>query len=94
MADLNLGRISMGDHDLDWFLVMCRLRDRSIRANVANVLSYYVQRRKKEYEEMLSYTARKYGLTESELFHKLLNNEELGEPVEDFYELPPEMGEE
>lgn len=83
MAKLSLGRIDMGDHDHDWFVVMSRLGGRSIRANVTSVLGYYVRRRKEEYKEILKYTAQKYGLTEDECFKRVLNEEDLGEPIDD-----------
>jgi hypothetical protein len=89
MTDINLGTVPLGDHDADWFKVMCRLSNRSLRANAASVLGYYIRRRKSEYVEILSYTARKYGLTVDEAFKRLLNDESLGEPIANFSEAPP-----
>lgn len=81
--------IDLGDHDRDWFVVMSRLGNRSIRANLQSIVGYYVRRRKTEYQEMLVYTAKKYGLTEDECFQRLLKGESLGEPVADFSESEP-----
>jgi hypothetical protein len=94
MPKLNVGSFDLGDHDRDWFIVMSRLGDRSIRANLSSVVGYYVRRRKSEYEAILDYTARKYGLTPEECFKKLLNGEDLGKPVDGFSEPPPEVPEE
>lgn len=82
MANLNTGSVSMGEHDRDWLIVMSRLTGRSIRANISSILGYYVRRRKPEYEEILRYTARKYGITEEECFQRLLKGESLGEPID------------
>ncbi len=57
-------------------------------------MGYYVRRRKKEYQEILEYTARKYGLTPDETFRRLLKNEDLGTPVEDFLEEAPNLPDE
>lgn len=81
--------IDLGDHDRDWFIVMSRLGKRSIRANLQSVVGYYVRRRKPEYQEILTYTAKKYGLTEDECFQRLLKGESLGEPIADFTEPEP-----
>jgi hypothetical protein len=70
---------------------MSRLSDRSIRGNLSVIVGYYVRRRKKEYEELLQYTARKYGLTTDECFQKLLRGESLGEPVDGFTDPAPEI---
>ncbi len=78
--------IDLGDHDRDWFIVMSKLDNRSIRAHLQSVVGYYIRRRKTEYQETLAYTARKYGLTEDECFQRLLKGESLGEPVADFSE--------
>ena len=86
--------IDLGDHDRDWFIVMCKLGNRSIRANISAVLTYYVRRRKSEYQEVLAYTARKYGLTEDECFQRLLKGESLGNPVEGFTESEPSIANE
>jgi hypothetical protein len=94
MPDLNIGSIPMGDHDRDWFTVMSRLGGRSLRANASSVLGYYVRRRKEEYQEILAYTAKKYGLTPDECFQKLLKGDDLGKPVEGFDEAPPEVKDE
>lgn len=94
MPDLNIGSIPMGDHDRDWFTVMSRLGGRSLRANASSVLGYYVRRRKGEYQEMLEYTAKKYGLTPDECFAKLLKGDDLGKPVDGFDEAPPEVSDE
>lgn len=89
MTDLNIGKVPIGDHDGDWFKVMSRLGGRAIRVNAASVLGYYVRQRKDEYEKILHYTARKYGISPDECFQRLLNDEDLGEPVKDFSEAPP-----
>ena len=89
MTDINLGTVPMGDHDADWFKVMCKLSNRSLRANAASVLGFYVRRHKSEYVEILTYTARKHGLTPDEVFRRLLNDEPLGEPLVNFRESPP-----
>jgi hypothetical protein len=91
MARLNLGSIDLGDHDLDWFVVMSKLGGRSTRANLSSVVGCYVRRKKDEYKLILTYTARKYGLTEDECFHKLLKDEPLGTPVEGFSEVIPDV---
>jgi hypothetical protein len=83
--------IDLGDHDRDWFVVMSKLGNRSIRASLSNVVGCYIRRRKAEYQEILEYTARKYGLTEAECFQKLLKGESLGNPVENFGEVPPNI---
>lgn len=89
MTDINLGTVPMGDHDADWFKVICRLSNRSLRANAATVLGAYVRRHKAEYVEILIYTARKHGLTPDEAFRRLLNDEPLGEPLDNFRDAPP-----
>jgi hypothetical protein len=89
MPKLNIGSFDLGDHDRDWFIVMSRLGGRSIRANLSSVVGYYVRRRKQEYEEILGYTARKYGLTTDECFQRLLRDESLGSPIDDFSEPMP-----
>jgi hypothetical protein len=86
MGNFQVGSIPLGDHDADWFKVMSKLGDRSIRANMASIVGYYVRRRKDEYKEILAYTAKKYGLTEDETFYRLLNDIDLGEPVDNFSE--------
>ena len=86
--------IDLGDHDRDWFLVMCKLGNRSIRANLSSVVGCYVRRRKEEYKEILAYAARKYGLTEDECFERLLNNQDLGEPKQNFSEPEPTLKDE
>jgi hypothetical protein len=93
MVDLNIGSVSLGEHDHDWYRVMCKLGGRSIRANTSSVLGYYVRRRKDEYQAILEYTARKYGLTPDECFQRLLNDISLGEPVAGFDEQPPSVDE-
>lgn len=94
MPKLNFGSIDLGDHDRDWFIVMSRLGGRSIRANLSSVVGFYVRRRKEEYETILSYTAKKYGLTPDECFQRLLKDEDLGEPVDGFEEPSPEVSDE
>jgi hypothetical protein len=86
--------IDLGDHDRDWFVVISKLGNRSIRANLSRLVSCYVRSHKTEYQEILGYTARKYGLTEQECFQKLLKNESLGNPIENFGEIPPEISDE
>ncbi|NEP01372.1 MAG: hypothetical protein F6K58_22495 [Symploca sp. SIO2E9] len=86
--------IDLGDHDRDWFVVMSKLGNRSIRSNLSSVVGFYVRRRKQEYLEILAYTARKYGLTEDECFHRLLKGEDLGEPVANFTEPKPKIPDE
>ena len=82
MPEINIGSVSLSDHDRDWYLFGCKVNERSIRANTASVLAYYVRRRKTEYEEILQYTARKYGLTEEECFRRVIEGESLGDPVQ------------
>lgn len=81
---LRLGDIPLGEHDADWFRVMSACTDSALRVKVASVLGYYVRRRKQEYIEIIQYLAAKHGLEFSECFNKLLNGEELGEPLESF----------
>lgn len=94
MPKLNFGSFELGDHDRDWFIVMSRLGSRSIRANLSSVVGYYVRRRKQEYQEILDYTARKYGLTSDECFQRLLKDESLGNPIDGFSEPMPEIKDE
>ncbi|NER45840.1 MAG: hypothetical protein F6J92_03965 [Symploca sp. SIO1A3] len=94
MARLNLGSIDLGDHDRDWFVVMSKLGGRSTRANLSSVVGYYVRRRKEEYKDILTYTARKYGLTEEECFQRLLKGDDLGEALEGFSEPEPTISDE
>ena len=94
MPKLNFGSIDLGDHDRDWFIAMSKLGGRSIRANLSSVVGYYVRRRKSEYQEILAYTAKKYGLTPDECFQRLLKGEDLGKPVDGFDEPPPEVDDE
>lgn len=82
MADLNIGKIPLGEHDSDWFRVMSALGGRAIRVNAASVIGYYVRRRKEEYTEILRYTAEKHGLTPEECFQRLLKGEPLDAPGE------------
>ena len=84
MADLNIGSVPLGDHDADWFVVMARATGDSTRVKAGSIIGYYVRRRKEEYKLILEYTARKYGLTFSEVFHRLRRGEELGSPLSDF----------
>ena len=77
MPSFSVGTVPLGDHDQDWFVVMTKLANKSLRANVANVLSFYVRRRKEEYREILEYTAKKYGITPEECFERLKNGEDL-----------------
>ncbi len=91
MPDLNIGSIPLGEHDQDWLIVMSKLGNKSLRAQTASVVRYYLNHRKAEYQEMLEYTARKYGISNGECFHRLLKGEELGTPVENFTELPPSI---
>ncbi|NMG09763.1 hypothetical protein [Brasilonema sp. UFV-L1] len=90
MPRLSISSFELGDHDRDWFIVMSRLGGRSIRANLSSVVGYYVRRRKQEYQEILEYTARKYGLTVDECFQRLLKDEDLGTPIDGFSEPTPE----
>ena len=88
-GEIKLGSINVGDHNADWFRVMAKLSGRSVRANTASVIAFYVQRQQAKYERMLKHTSRKYGLTPDECFRRLLNDEDLGEPMKDFSEDAP-----
>jgi hypothetical protein len=94
MGRMNVGSFELGDHDSDWFLVMSRLGGRSVRANLSSVVAFYVRRRKAEYEGILNYTARRYGLTTDACFQRLLKGEDLGEPVEGWEPIDEEGTEE
>ena len=77
MPNFSVGTIPLGDHNLDWFVVMTKLANKSLRANVANVIASYVHERKEEYKVILEYTAEKYGITPEECFERLKNGEDL-----------------
>ncbi|MBP5971570.1 hypothetical protein HW132_02155 [Brasilonema sp. CT11] len=97
MPKVTISSFELGDHDKDWFIVMCRLGSRSIRANLSSVVGCYVRRRKEEYREILAYTARKYGLTEDECFRRALTDPKFPEgltPVDGFNEPAPEVTDE
>ncbi|WP_446394500.1 hypothetical protein [Coleofasciculus sp. E1-EBD-02] len=83
--------LELADHDYDWLILISKLSNRSLRACVQSAITFYVRRQKPEYEKILSYTARKYGLTDMECLQRLLKGESLGEPVENFSEPSPEL---
>ena len=89
MSEINLGSVSLGEYNADWYKVICKLAGRSVRANTASVIGFYLQRQTEKYEKHLRYTARKHGLSRDECFRRLLNDEPLGEPITDFSEAPP-----
>ncbi len=93
MAKLNVGSLDLSDFDKDWFLVASKLMERSVRANLASVTSFYIRRNIDAYRELLAYTARKRGITEDECFDLLLKNEPLPPILDDFEEMSPNIGE-
>lgn len=84
MANLNIGTVSLGDHDSDWLKAMAQATGSSMRSKVTSALSYYVRTHKEEYKIIIEYTARKHGLTFSDCFHRLRSNQDLGSPVSNF----------
>ena len=68
MSDLQSGSIPLSEHDHDWFKVMTNMAERSIRANLGNVLSDFVASQKPAYVEKIQYEANKYGLEFDEVF--------------------------
>ena len=68
MAELQSGSIPLSEHDHDWFKVMTNMAERSIRANLGNVLSDFVASQKPAYVEKIQYEANKYGLEFDEVF--------------------------
>ncbi|WP_153009578.1 hypothetical protein [Mastigocoleus testarum] len=84
MAILRLGSVELSEADIDKFIVWCRLSGKSVRAKLATIIMYYMAKKEKDYRAKLVYTANKYGLSPEETFKRLLNNEELGESLEDF----------
>jgi len=94
MAKLNVGSINLSDFDKDWFLVVSRLMERSVRANLASVTSFYIRRNIGAFRELLAYTAKKHGITEDECFEILLSpKRQLPPPVDGFDESEPEIPE-
>ncbi|MEH1856129.1 MAG: hypothetical protein V7L11_31700 [Nostoc sp.] len=94
MAKLNVGSIDLSDFDKDWFLVVSKLMERSIRANLASIASFYIRRNIVAFKELLAYKAKKHGISEAECFEILLNNGEFPPPIVSFLEEPPEINEE
>ncbi|MHC5856179.1 hypothetical protein [Nostoc sp.] len=94
MAKLNVGSIDLSDFDKDWFLVVSKLMERSIRANLASIASFYIRRNIGAFKELLAYKAKKHGISEDECFEILLNNGEFPLPIVSFLEEPPEINEE
>jgi hypothetical protein len=88
MARLNLGSVDLSDFDRDWFVVVSRLRNASARANASFVLADDISRKIDHYKEMLSHTARKYGLTEDDCFERLLNDPKFPEGLIPVKEAP------
>jgi len=83
-AELNVGSIPVGEHDADWFRVMAAATGSSLRVKTASIVGYFVRRRKQEYEKIIGYLARKYGLEWDECFLRLLRGEDLGTPLKTF----------
>lgn len=94
MKNLSVGTVPLGTFDQDWFVVMSKLSNKSVRANVANLIEEYVSNNKEKYQQILEYTARRHGITKEVCFSRLLNNEDLGEPVENFDAMPPVINDE
>lgn len=80
-GEINLGSVKLGDFNKDWLIVASKLSGRSVRANVISIIGFYLQRQQEKYEKHLEYTAKKYGLTRDECFYRLLNDLDLGDPV-------------
>ncbi|MBG1265509.1 hypothetical protein [Nostoc sp. WHI] len=94
MAKLNIGSIDLSDFDKDWFLVVSRLMERSVRANLASVTSFYIRRNIGAFRELLAYTAKKHGITEEECFQILLSPKgELPPAVDGFEDPQPDINE-
>ncbi|MCC5611084.1 hypothetical protein LC612_31115 [Nostoc sp. CHAB 5834] len=91
MAKINVGSLDLSDFDKDWFIVSSNLMERSVRANLASVVTFYIRRNIEAHKELLAYAARKHGITEDECFKRLLAGEKLPQPIEGFNEQPPQI---
>lgn len=91
-GEINLGSVKLGDFNKDWLIVMSKLSGRSVRANVISIIGFYIQRQLEKYEKHLEYTAKKYGLTKDECFYRLLNDIDLGDPVNALDAIKPGEG--
>lgn len=94
MAKINIGSIDLSDFDKDWFLVVSKLMERSVRANLASVVSFYIRRNQPQHRELLAYTAKKHGITEDECFALILANQPLPPPIANFQDSQPQIEEE
>ena len=90
MAKINIGSVTLSDHDADWTKAILGVEEKSPRALVRDLLSDYVKLKKAEYDELIKYTAAKYGLTWDDAFHRLVTGAELGDAVPNF-EIKPEL---
>ena len=84
MGQMNLGSISIADHDEDWLRVSAAVKNTSMRVLVSSALSDFVSESKPELTELIGYAANKHGLTFEQAFHRLRSGEELGEPLPNF----------
>jgi|GEM_PF-6720618 len=90
MAKINVGSVDLSDFDKDWFLVASKLMERSLRANLASVTSFYIRRNISAFKELLAYKAKKHGISEDECFQLLLSGKELPPQIEGFDDFQPQ----
>lgn len=83
MPDLNVGTVSLGDHDLEFYKAMAGITDESIRGKTASVISSFVRRYKAEYKANFQFAATKYGLSLKECFWRANRGVSLGAPESD-----------
>jgi hypothetical protein len=86
MPKINVGSIDLADYDKDWFLVVSKLMERPVRANLASVVSFYIRRNGEPHKQLLAYKAKKHGITEDECFKLLLTNTPLPPAIDGFDE--------
>ena len=84
MADINLGSVPLPDREADYFKAMTNAYNWTVRTKVSDLLRSLIRENREEFDEMVSYASRKYGLTFDETFHRLLKKESLGEPLDSF----------
>lgn len=58
-GEIRVGSVSVGVFTADWYRVACSLNGRSLRANVASVITAHIEDNMDEYTKMLKYTAKK-----------------------------------
>ncbi|MGD1850928.1 MAG: hypothetical protein ACFCBU_10075 [Cyanophyceae cyanobacterium] len=82
----------MSERDVDYFRAMVHAYGWTIRMKVSDALTRLVREHEYEFNRVVGYSARKYGLTFDEAFHRFRNKESLGEPLANF-PVDPEMEE-